>query len=125
MSSSADITVIRRRNALSLFREFAEARVAAGAAPKGLEQEFAKSLEISPSLWSQIKSSRPIGDKLARQIETHARKPSGWLDQARETTTLTPAEQHFLAQSLAAYRRGSSSDRKRLRALIHGWPDAS
>ena len=28
---------------------------------------FAEKLEISPSMWSQIKSTRPIGDALARQ----------------------------------------------------------
>jgi hypothetical protein len=34
-------------------------------------------------MWSQIKSSRPIGDKLARQIEKHCGKVAGWLDEER------------------------------------------
>lgn len=49
--------------------------IAHSAAPKGLEQAFAARLQISPSMWSQIKSSRPIGDKLARQIEQHSESP--------------------------------------------------
>ncbi len=58
-----DITTTRRLNVLALFQAYAEKALAAGIAPKGLEQSFAASLEISPSMWSQIKSSRPIGDK--------------------------------------------------------------
>ena len=45
------------------------------------EQAFAAALEISPSMWSQITSSRPIGDTLARQLERHCGKPAGWLDE--------------------------------------------
>ena len=62
-----NITVARRQNALALFQDYAEKALATGASPKGLEQAFAATLQISPSMWSQIKSSRPIGDKLARQ----------------------------------------------------------
>ena len=58
----SNITIHRRRNALTLFQAYAEAALAGGAAPKGLEQSFAAKLEISPSMWSQIKSARPIGD---------------------------------------------------------------
>src|SRR6185295_13516914 len=79
----SNITTNRRRNALALFQSYAETAIARGAAPKGLEQTFAASLQISPSMWSQIKSSRPIGDKLARQIEQHGAKPAGWLDEER------------------------------------------
>jgi hypothetical protein len=65
----ANTTITRRQNALALFQAYAEKALASGASPKGLEQTFAATLQISPSMWSQIKSSRPIGDKLARQIE--------------------------------------------------------
>ena len=58
----SNITLTRRQNALALFQDYAEKALASGAAPKGLEQSFAASLQISPSMWSQIKSSRPIGD---------------------------------------------------------------
>lgn len=111
----SNITLNRRRNALSLFQSFAESAVTNGAAPKGLEQSFAASLEISPSMWSQIKSARPIGDKLARQIEQHTKKPTGWLDEEREAAGLTPAEQQFLSLALKAWRLTNSAGRKALR----------
>ena len=87
----------RRVNALALFQAHAEQALAGGAPPKGLEQAFAAALEISPSMWSQIKSSRPIGDKLARQIERHCGKPKEWLDAAHDSDAPTPAERAFLA----------------------------
>jgi hypothetical protein len=114
----SNITIHRRRNALALFQAFAEVAVANGSAPKGLEQSFAASLEISPSMWSQIKSARPIGDKLARQIETHCGKPAGWLDEEREAAGLSQAEQQFLALALKAWRSSNSEGRKKLRSSL-------
>jgi len=111
-------TIQRRRNALALFQAYAESAVAQGAAPKGLEQSFAARLEISPSMWSQIKSSRPIGDKLARQIEQHCGKPVGWLDEEREPEGLSQAEQQFLALALKAWRATNSVGRKALREQL-------
>jgi hypothetical protein len=116
----SDPTVFRRRNAQALFQSYAESAIAAGAAPKGIEQAFAAHVEISPSMWSQIKSSRPIGDKLARQIERHCGKPAGWLDEEREPVGLSPAEQQFLALALAAWRAASAEGRKALRAQMKG-----
>jgi len=114
----SNITIHRRRNVLALFQSYAEAAVAKGAAPKGLEQTFAASLEISPSMWSQIKSSRPIGDKLARQIEQHCAKPAGWLDEEREAAGLSQGEQQFLALALKAWRASNSDGRKKLRTHL-------
>ena len=114
----SNITVNRRRNALSLFQAYAESAVSGGAAPKGLEQAFAAKIEISPSMWSQIKSARPIGDRLARQIEQHCGKPAGWLDEEREAQGLTQAEQQFLALALKAWRSTNSEGRKKLRASL-------
>lgn len=117
-----NITVTRRQNALALFRDFAERALARGAAPKGLEQAFAATLQISPSMWSQIKSSRPIGDKLARQIEVACGKPPGWLDTASAAAAPTAAEAAFLELALAAYRSTDAKSRqalrKQLRALV-------
>ena len=87
-----NITVTRRQNALALFQAYAEKALAAGASPKGLEQAFAATLQISPSMWSQIKSSRPIGDKLARQIESACAQPAGWLDETRKDVAPSVAE---------------------------------
>jgi hypothetical protein len=111
-------TVNRRRNVLALFQTYAEEAIAKGTPPKGLEQTFASHLEISPSMWSQIKSSRPIGDKLARQIEQHADKPAGWLDEERQAEGLSSAEQQFLALALKAWRTTNSEGRKALKGQM-------
>ena len=110
-----NITVTRRQNALALFQAYAEKALASGAGPKGLEQAFAATLQISPSMWSQIKSARPIGDKLARQIEQHHGRPSGWLDETRADDFVTHAEQLFLELALKAWRATNSAGRKALR----------
>ena len=113
--SLTNVTVTRRQNALFLFQDFAEKALASGASPKGLEQSFATAMQISPSMWSQIKSSRPIGDKLARQIESLSSKPAGWLDAAQTSSTPTPAEVAFTQLALAAFRSTNSAGRKALR----------
>src|SRR5437899_8286932 len=113
-----NITVARRLNALALFQVYAEKALASGASPKGLEQAFAATLQISPSMWSQIKSSRPIGDKLARQIEQHCGKPAGWLDEERAAAGVSQGEQQFLALALKAWRATNSDGRKALRAHL-------
>lgn len=118
------LTRHRRNNVLALFQAHAERAVAAGAPPKGLEQAFAAALKISPSMWSQIKSSRPIGDKLARQIERHCGKPKGWLDQARDSAALTSAERSFLDLALAAHRATDAAGRRALRAQLKAMVDA-
>ena len=111
-------TVTRRLNALALFQAHAEKALAGGASPKGLEQDFAAMLELSPSMWSQIKSSRPIGDKLARQIEQHVGKPTGWLDESRGDSSPTAAEKAWMELALAAWRSTNSAGRKALRAQL-------
>ncbi len=111
----SNITLARRQNVVALFQDYAERALAKGAPPKGLEQSFAASLQISPSMWSQIKSSRPIGDKLARQIEVAAGRPPGWLDKSRKPEQPSPAELAFLDLALAAYRTTNAAGRKALR----------
>ena len=110
-----NITVTRRQNALALFQAYAEKALAAGASPKGLEQSFAATLQISPSMWSQIKSSRPIGYKLARQIESACVQPAGWLDETRKDALPSAAETAFLELALTAWRSTNSAGRKMLR----------
>ena len=114
----SNITLTRRRNALALFQEYAERELSGGAPPKGLEQSFAAKLQVSPSMWSQIKSSRPIGDKLARQIEAHCAKPEGWLDQDRDPAVLSEAEKAFLDLALRAWRSTNANGRRELRARL-------
>ena len=111
----SNTTITRRQNALILFKAYAEKALAEGAAPKGLEQAFAATLEISASMWSQVKSSRPIGDKLARQIEVHCGKPTGWLDEAHVVAEPSLAEQQFLELALKAWRATNAAGRRALR----------
>lgn len=110
-----NITRTRRQNALALFQAYAEKALASGAPPKGLEQAFAAILQISPSMWSQIKSSRPIGDKLARQIESACAQAAGWLDETRKDTVPSAAEVVFVELALSAWRSTNSAGRKALR----------
>lgn len=115
----SSISTYRRLNALSLFQAFAEERIAAGDPPKGLEAAWAARIEVSGATWSMAKSgARPIGDKLARQIEQHCGKPAGWLDEEREPAGLSPGEQQFLALALKTYRGTNSDGRKRLKQLL-------
>ena len=111
----ANLTITRRQNAIALFQSYAEQALSTGLAPKGLEQSFAARVQISPSMWSQIKSARPIGDMLARQIERHCGQPVGWLDEERVSDCVSPAEQQFLALALKAWRATNSDGRKALR----------
>lgn len=114
----SNLTLVRRQNVLNLFQQYAEAQMRAGVPPKGLEQSFAQQLQISPSMWSQIKSSRPIGDKLARQIEAACGQAAGWLDEEREQQGLSAAEQQFLALALKAWRATNAEGRKRLKQQL-------
>ena len=106
-------TLIRRLNASAIYQEFLRERIAAGEAPKGLDQSFAAWLEISPSMWSQIKSSRPIGDKLARQIEHHAGKPEGWLDEQHEGARVADAAEEKMLETASSYWRTANAAEKR------------
>ncbi|KQV52846.1 hypothetical protein ASC95_08555 [Pelomonas sp. Root1217] len=115
----ASLSTFRRLNALALFQLFAEERIAAGDPPKGLESAWALKIEVSGATWSMAKSgARPIGDKLARQIERHCGKEAGWLDDEREPAGLTPGEQQFLSFALNTYRQTNSDGRKRLKQLL-------
>lgn len=108
-------TVARRRNVLALHRRFLEEAVAAGLPAKGLDQAFAKKIEISPSMWSQIKSGRPIGDNLARQIERHSNVEVGWLDREDIPSEVPDAaEERFAAMAREAWRAANAEGKKEL-----------
>jgi hypothetical protein len=116
---AVNISTTRTRNAVTLFQLFAEGEVASGAAPKGLEQGFAAKLGVSAATWSQAKSGkRPIGDKLARQMEAACGQPPGWLDEEREPKGLSQAEQAFLALALKAWRTTNAVGRREMREAM-------
>lgn len=52
---------------------------------------------------------------MARQLEQHCGKPSGWLDEEREAASMTPAEQQFLSLALQAWRSTNAAGRKALK----------
>jgi hypothetical protein len=131
----ADLAVIRLRNTLELFNEFARSTVSGAAAAdvRGLDKLFAERLRIAPSYWSQLKSrERHIGEKLARQFEVLSGKPPGWLDQARtaaaapeasapEPSTPANADERFaVGLFLTAYRLNPQGVKERLLALLEG-----
>ena len=116
---TGNVTLIRRGNVLALYQDYAHQHLASGESAKGLEQAFAATLEISPSTWSQIKSSRPIGDKLARQIEQHAGKPAGWLDEAHAERALPDAaEERFVELARNAWRRANAKEKRELVRML-------
>lgn len=116
---STSLTTIRRQAVQALFQAFAEERIAAGDQPKGLDAAFAKHLDMSPATWSMAKSGRrPIGDKLARQIEHRCGKTALWLDEEREPQGVSHAEQQFLSMALKAWRSTNAEGRKRLKLLM-------
>jgi hypothetical protein len=117
-------TVTRRRRLQLLLQTFFQEQAAQGVPPKGLEQTFAAKLQISPSLLSQIKKARPIGDKLARQIETMCEVPSGWLDrEVEELEGADPAEEAFLALARQAWRSANARDKRAITRLISVSPE--
>jgi hypothetical protein len=114
----ASLTVIRRNNVLALFQTYAAAQLAAGVPAKGMEQAFAAQLQISPSMWSQIKSSRPISDKLARQIENHTKQPAHWLDEPRDAAGPDAAEERFVELARSAWRRSNAAAKRELLVIM-------
>ena len=117
-----NITIARRTNALTLHRRFLEQSIAEGLPAKGLEEIFAKKLQISPSMWSQIKGSRPISDKLARQIEVHCGEPPGWLDEERKSGAPDAAEERFVALARETWRVATAKEKRELMKLLKARP---
>lgn len=118
-----NITTVRRANTAWLMQQFMQRRIAEGVPPKGLEQEFAALLQVSPSMLSQIKSSRPIGDKLARQIESLCGQDAGWLDgQHPQAAAPDAAEERFVALARQAWRDANAVHKRALlRHVRMGW----
>lgn len=111
----SNITLVRRNNLLWLMQQFLKEAIAGGSSPKGLEQEFAAKLQISPSMLSQIKSSRPIGDTLARQVERLCGKAGNWLDEEHAQASLPSArEERFIELARQAWRRANAQGKREL-----------
>lgn len=109
---------LRLRNLLALHQAFVAHMVSQGVAPSGLERAFAASIEISASLWSQIKGGRTVGDALAKQIESKSGKAAGWLDQVHEETVSDPMEEKFIEACRKAWRASDRKGRSELKKAI-------
>lgn len=80
----------RHQQVLALWTRWRLQQLSQGAAVS--ERAFASHLGLSPSQWSQHKAGKPLGDRLARQIEAACGVPSGWLDRAPEAPPVQPSE---------------------------------
>jgi hypothetical protein len=118
---TTNITIIRRQNLLTLLQEFAEQHLINEGATKGADQAFAALLQVSPSRLSQIKSSIAIGNKLAHQIETICKRPTGWLSENQPDTKPTPAEIAFLALAREVWLRQNSEGKRALTKAIRNF----
>ncbi len=101
-----------------MHQAFVERMVSQGVAPSGLERAFAASIEISASLWSQIKAGRTVGDALAKQIESKAGKALGWLDEVHADTVSDPIEEKFMDACRQAWRASNRQGRLALKKAI-------
>ena len=113
----------RQARLMALWLQWRLGKLASGS--EAQERDFAASLGLSPSQWSQHKAGKPLGPKLARQIEAAYGQPAGWLDRPQEDGSAAaplrelleinppdslPATTQALAEALgidpAAYARG-------------------
>jgi hypothetical protein len=121
MPQSPDMHTIRRENLHALIREFAQARIASGEPVNGAERAFAEQLQMSKSLLSHLKTSRPISDAIALQIERRCKKTAGWLSAVHGTIEArsAPGEEAFIAQVRTAYRALDRDGRAKLRIAFN------
>ncbi len=118
MATASDLTpnvsVTRRLNLLALLQEFAENLVAGGTTTKGIDQAFAERIQVSPSMLSQMKAGRPIGNKIAAQVEALCKRPAGWLDVQHPDQKPSPAEDAFIELARKVWRAQNAKDKRAL-----------
>jgi hypothetical protein len=119
-TTDADQHLLRRANLLAALQTFAQARLHAGEPAKGIEAAFAVQLQISPSMLSQIKSSRPISNKLAAQIEVLLRLPAGAISLAPDAGAASAAQarQRFTELAGKAWDKADAAQRKALKLAL-------
>jgi len=118
LGSEVNPSVMRRTNLLVLLHEFAETAVSSGALTKGIEQAFAAKIQVSPSMLSQMKAGRPIGNKMARQIEALCAKPVGWMDEVHAAVKPTQAEEAFVELARHAWRAANAQGKRELMRML-------
>lgn len=116
--------VYRRRNLLALYSQFVtESHSEDPSAPlAGTDKSFAAKIQIAGSSLSSYKSgARPIGPRIARQIESLLALDPLWMDQSHEDAQ--PSEDgvalsRFLKLAERAYKRSSPAQRDMLRDVL-------
>jgi plasmid maintenance system antidote protein VapI len=119
--AASNLHAIRRANLLALLQTFCEKQLATGVPAKGLELAFAEQLQVSKSLFSQLKSSRNISDAMAMQIEKRCGAARGWLSIERQPAAHARAlagEERFLELARVAYRAQNGAGRKELLSYL-------
>jgi hypothetical protein len=128
MATTSDIapnvSVTRRLNLLALLQEFAENLVASGTTTKGIDQAFAQRIQVSPSMLSQMKAGRPIGNKTAAQVESLCKRPAGWLDMQHPDQKPSPAEDAFVDLARKVWRAQNAKDKRSLNKLVRDFDKA-
>lgn len=116
--------VFRRRNLLALYSLFVTESHAKdpSASLAGLDKAFATRIQIAGSSLSSYKSgARPIGPRIARQIESLLSLEPLWMDQPHEEEQ--PSQDgvelsRFLKLAERAFRRSSQTQREMLRDVL-------
>jgi hypothetical protein len=116
--SPPNISVTRRLNLLALLQEFAENLIATGTTTKGIDQAFAERIQVSPSMLSQMKAGRPIGNKTAAQVEALCKRAAGWLDIQHPDQKPTPAEEAFIELARKVWRAQNAKDKRALHQQV-------
>jgi hypothetical protein len=119
--STPNISMTRRLNLLALLQEFAENLVASGTTTKGIDQAFAERIQVSPSMLSQMKAGRPIGNKTAAQVEALCKRPTGWLDMQHPDQKPSPAEDAFIDLARTVWRAQNAKDKRSLNQLVRSF----
>lgn len=115
---------IRRSNLINLYSNFViqSQKDDPSASPFGLDKEFASRIQIANSSFSTYKSgARPIGDRIAKQIEVLMKLQPGWMDaehEAIEPSQDEVAMNRFLKLATRAYKRANPLQRERLEAIL-------
>ena len=109
----SSLHITRRLNLLQLLKDFAQQRLATSGETAGAEGAFALAVGVSASMLSQIKKHRPIGTKVARQIESTLGLSAGWLDIERvHETAPTPQEAKFHKLSARIWSHGTAKQKR-------------
>ena len=95
--TSSALARTRQARLMVLWLQWRLCRLATG--EDAQERDFAASLGLSPSQWSQHKAGKPLGPRLARQIEEASGQPAGWLDRPQEDTSAAAPLRELLETS--------------------------